>query len=454
MKKLSNLSYNFAIAGAAMIENKLRAILTSLGIIFGTASVIAMLAIGKGAEQEILEKMKILGANNIIVKTLDKAKQDELNKEKEEESGDDTNADKEEKARYTPGLSYLDMKAMKDFIPNIELYSPEIILKVNAVRNAMKKEIQLVGVEQSYFKVNNFDFLYGGNFSDKHIEISQPVCVIGANIRTRLFAGENPLGGKIKCGNQWLTVVGVLDEKAIGKDNMKQLDIRDYNLDVYVPLSTMLLRFSNRSAITKSDILSGRGRRNQAETPTDVNLNQLDRIVVKVTNNANISDIGSIIDRLLLRRHNNVRDFEVVVPELLLEQEQSTKRIFNFVLGAIASISLLVGGIGIMNIMLASVMERIKEIGIRRAVGAKRADVMLQFLSEAIAISLTGGIIGIILGVSTAFIIEATTDIKTIVTPISIFISFFVSISVGLIFGITPARRAAEQDPIDLLRYE
>ncbi len=445
------ISYNFAIAGTAMLENKMRAVLTSLGIICGVASVIAMLAIGKGAEQEILEKMKILGANNIIIKTLDKAKQDELLKEEQEANGDE-NSNQTTKARFSPGLSMKDVDAIREFIPELKNISPEVIINVQSTRAGIRREVQLVGVDESYFDVNNFTFQEGSAFNSLQLNKAIPVCIIGWNVRTRLFPGENPIGNKIKCGNEWLTVVGVLAEKNIGKENIKSLDIRDYNLDIYIPINTMLLRYVNRSSITQKDILSGRGRRQQPDLTA--NLNQLDRIVVQLTNNENIAEIGSIIDRMLLRRHNDVRDFEVVVPELLLEQEQSTKRIFNFVLGAIASISLLVGGIGIMNIMLASVMERIKEIGIRRAVGAKKIDILLQFLIEAVAISLSGGIIGIILGVATAYIIEAATDIKTIVSYVSIFISFFVSISVGLIFGITPAKRASEQDTIDLLRYE
>jgi len=214
-----------------------------------------------------------------------------------------------------------------------------------------------------------------------------------------------------------------------------------------------LLRFKNRSLITKKDLASNRSS-DEEDNNKDINLNQLDRIVVTVNKSENVTKLSDVIDRMLLRRHNEVKDYEIIVPELLLQQEQRTKQIFNFVLGAIASISLIVGGIGIMNIMLASVLERTKEIGVRLAVGAKQKDILLQFLSEAVAISLTGGFIGIIAGIAVSLIIESSTDIKTIVSPISVLISFFVSISVGLIFGIMPANRASKQHPIDLLRYE
>jgi putative ABC transport system permease protein len=227
-------------------------------------------------------------------------------------------------------------------------------------------------------------------------------------------------------------------------------------MDIYIPLSSLLLRYKNKAVITKGNIISGGDFvvffNDDDEKPEDPN--QLDRIVVRVEDTGQMNTIAEVISRLLFRRHNKEIDYEIIVPELLLEQEQRTKSIFNIVLGAIASISLIVGGIGIMNIMLASVLERIKEIGIRMAVGAKKRDIMLQFLCEAVAISLTGGIIGILFGIGLSYIIEKATDIHTIVSGASVAVSFFVSISVGIVFGIMPARRAALQDPIVSLRYE
>ncbi len=437
--------YNFLIASEAILQNKLRAVLTSLGIICGVASVIAMLAIGKGAEQEILEKMKLLGTNNIIIKPLDLTKKSEVAEESNEQK-------KEEKNKYTPGLNLADANSIED-LPNVDAVSPETVIETLALREGTKYNINLVGIQPDYFKTNSFNIKSGSNFLDKNLEFAEPVCIVGAGVRTKLFPTDDPVGKSIKCGHLWLKVIGVLEEKNISKENIQNLGIRNYNYEVYAPISTVLLRFKNRSLITKKDLASNRSS-DEEDNNKDINLNQLDRIVVTVNKSENVTKLSGVIDRMLLRRHNEVKDYEIIVPELLLQQEQRTKQIFNFVLGAIASISLIVGGIGIMNIMLASVLERTKEIGVRLAVGAKQKDILLQFLSEAVAISLTGGFIGIIAGIAVSLIIESSTDIKTIVSPISVLISFFVSISVGLIFGIMPANRASKQHPIDLLRYE
>lgn len=443
-------TYNFKIAAEAIFQNKIRSVLTSLGIIFGVASVIAMLAIGSGAEHEILEKMKLLGTNNIIIKPFDKKKMKDLEKE-EAQSDQNVSEKKTASEKFSPGLTLADMNAVKSIIPEIELVSPEIILELTAYKAGFKRDINLVGVSKDFFKFNNFTISEGKNFSKINFENSENVCIIGTGVKNKLFPVETPIGNTIKCGNVYLTVIGIINEKNISKENIQSLGIRDFNLDVYIPLQSMLMYFTNRTLITKSDLQRRNSREEEGSTD---NYHQLDKLSVSFVRAENVKKSVEIIQRLIERRHNGIKDFEIIVPELLLEQEQSTKRIFNIVLGAIASISLLVGGIGIMNIMLASVLERTKEIGIRKAVGAKRSDIMLQFLSEAVTISISGGLIGILLGVSAGFLIESLTDIKTIISLFSILLSFFVSISVGLIFGIMPARRASLQDTIDLLRYE
>jgi putative ABC transport system permease protein len=235
-------------------------------------------------------------------------------------------------------------------------------------------------------------------------------------------------------------------------------------MDVYVPVQTMLRRFRDRSQVTQQEIeAAGRevtfttadsGQETEEQRSERLNRNQIDRIIVRVADSRAVPGTADVLRRMLTRRHNTVVDFEITVPELLLKQEQRTKTIFNVVLGAIASISLVVGGIGIMNIMLASVLERIKEIGVRRALGATRKDILYQFLSEAVLISVAGGVAGIIVGFALSFGIQQFADIKTIVSFVSVAVAFGVSFTVGLAFGIIPAHRAAQQDPVVCLRYE
>ena len=236
---------------------------------------------------------------------------------------------------------------------------------------------------------------------------------------------------------------------------MQNLGIRNYNLDIYAPLNSILLRFKNRAMVNTTSIRraieeeEGNGSSNRS-----TNYHQLDRLVLQVEDAAYINAVADVTSRLLERRHYNTVDFEVTIPELLLKQQQRTRDIFNWVLGAIAGISLLVGGIGIMNIMLASVLERIKEIGLRLAIGAKKEDIIWQFLFESVMISITGGLIGVILGISLAFAVSRFAEIPTIVSVGSVLLSFGVAAVVGLVFGIAPARRAAGQNPISSLRYE
>jgi putative ABC transport system permease protein len=256
----------------------------------------------------------------------------------------------------------------------------------------------------------------------------------------------------------------VLAPRPSSQSNAEKLGIRDANMDVYVPVHTALVRYRNRAQITGRDVekaaqaFSDDNNKADDEDATQraerLNQNQLDRIVVQVEDGQHVAQVADVIRRLMSRRHNGVVDYEVTVPELLLKQEQRTKAIFNIVLGAIASISLIVGGIGIMNIMLASVLERIREIGVRRALGATQRDVLAQFLAEAVLISTAGGVAGILVGVGLSYAIEHVADIKTIVSVASVVVAFGVSLAVGLGFGIVPAWRAARQDPVVCLRYE
>jgi putative ABC transport system permease protein len=455
---LQKILYNLDIALEAIQRNKLRAFLTSLGIIFGVSSVIAMLAIGTGAQQEVLQQMELLGTNNVIIQPV--VKQSEGN------VGDDANA-KKEKNKFSPGLTLKDLESIKTYVPQVEKVSPEIMYETSFIRNARIRTGKLVGVNIDYFHIRNFDITEGGNFNKIQIENADPVCVIGYDVKTRFFAGESPIGKKIKVGHLWLTVIGVLEKKEVSNENMENLGIRNYNLDIYAPATTVLLRFKNRAVLTSKDLQSQGGRAmvimggamisrsgGGSNNSGDGNYNQLDKLIVQVSDSKYSGAIADLLSRMLKRRHNEVVDFEIIVPEQLLKQEQRTKRIFNIVLSSIASISLIVGGIGIMNIMLASVVERYREIGVRMAVGAQKKDIELQFLTEALTISITGGFIGIILGMAFSFAIEATADIATIVTPMSIFISFGVALVIGVVFGYYPAKRAAQHDPVHALRHE
>ncbi len=433
---------NFHIALEAVMANKLRSVLTALGIIFGVAAVIAMLAIGRGAQQEILEQIRLVGANNIVITPVVEQEEGEV-KDKQPGNTDQKN--------LSGGLTLLDAESLQEHIPGIAGISPEVLIESHIIKDGRWRSSKLVGVTNHYFRIGNFTLEKGHLFTDKQLRRGEAVCIIGKGVAARFFAQEEPLGKKLKVGQNWLRVIGVLNERYISEKSISALGIRDYNMDVYAPIKTVLLRYENRSLITKKDIKAASRKR---KTTKKENYHQLDRLVVEVADASLLSSVAQVVGKTLKRRHFNTVDYEIAIPELLLKQQQRTKSIFNFVLGAIAGISLLVGGIGIMNIMLASVMERIKEIGLRLAIGAKKEDIIAQFVVEAVAISITGGIIGIILGLLLASGITQLADIPTIVTPGSVLLAFLVAATVGVIFGIAPARQAARQDPIVSLRHE
>ncbi len=437
----------------AVAHNRLRAGLTSLGILFGVASVIAMLAIGRGAEAEILEQMRLLGSNNILVAPY-----------VEQEEGAAEEADSKQPKRFSPGLTYLDALSFAEQIPGVEAVSAEIVMNTTITREGRRRSGKVVGVDSTYFRLLNMPLASGAHFTAEQMEQGRPVAIIGHGVRSRFFTTEDPIGRPIKIGDTWLTVVGVLADRQVAGENTERLGLRDVGMDVFVPLHTMLLRFRNRAQVTQAQIEAA-ARPAGVPTPEEEqpseevkaersNYHQLDRIVVRVEESRMVPQVADVVRRMLTRRHNNVVDFEVTVPELLLKQEQRAKTIFNVVLGAIASISLIVGGIGIMNIMLASILERIREIGVRRAMGATQKDILAQFLAEAVLISVAGGVAGILVGAGLSLGIEKFAGIRTMVSAASVVVAFGVSLSVGLVFGIVPAWRAAKQDPVVCLRYE
>lgn len=437
---------NFDIALEAVMANKIRSILTALGIIFGVAAVIAMLAIGNGAQQEILEQIRLVGVNNIVITPV----------VEQSEEAVEAGSGEQEKKKFSPGLTLQDANSIKEVIPSIAAISPEIIFETYIIKNGIRRTAKLVGVEPNYFALTSFELYEGSGFNEEQLKRGSPVCIIGKGVQTRFFASEDPIGKMIKCGPHWLKIVGVLEERIISGNSIENLGIRDYNMDVYTPIKTMLIRYKNRALVTEAMLRAGAMNNNQEnnENKAPTNYHQLDRLVVQVEKTEVLNATAGIVSRLLKRKHYDVVDFEITIPELLLKQQQRTKSIFNIVLGTIAGISLLVGGIGIMNIMLASVMERIKEIGLRLSLGAKKKDIIQQFLLEAVMISCVGGLIGVLLGIGFAATISRLADIPTIITFFSVLLSFGVAATIGIIFGIAPARRAANQDPITSLRYE
>jgi putative ABC transport system permease protein len=386
-----------------------------LGIIFGVAAVIAMLSIGAGAKKEALDQIKLLGMNNVIIRS-------NPIESTEDEHGTIIEA---------RGLDMEDARSLNILNPLVEASVPQRELEEARVsRKSDESYATLVGTTPGLQNVLNLDLVQGNFFNFHDVHDARRVCVLGHSVKRQLFYFEDAVGEQIKIGDLWFTVVGVMGPKprSTGKGGVGD---RDLNLDVYIPLSSMIYRFA-----------------------LDPKEPEVDQIILKVSDEKRIREASNLAKNLLDLRHNAVEDFRIVVPEELLRQSQRTQRIFNIVMGAIAGISLLVGGIGIMNIMLATVLERTREIGVRRAIGATRKDIQGQFLIEAVLLSFAGGLIGIFLGFLMTKIISSYANWKTIVDFSSIILAFGVSASVGIIFGIYPARKAAMMDPIESLRYE
>ncbi len=399
-----------------LTDHKLRSFLTMLGIILGVASVIAMLSIGEGAKREALEKFKILGVNNIIVR--DKALSDqEL---------------EEVRAKFSPGLSLKDADAIQAIIPTVENVAPQAEFEIEARYEDKSAKATLVGITPVVLNILNYELELGTLLTEDHYQREMRVCLLGAEVAKSLFPTEDPLGKRVKLEDQWFQVQGVMVSRSLYTETVGELAARNLNQDIYIPLSSFLRRF------TKEELLAS----------------QIDQLTVKVNESSQLVETGAIIRRILDRRHYRNKDFDIVIPYELLKQEEKERRIYNLVLGSIAAISLLVGGIGIMNIMLATVLERTREIGVRRALGAKRKDILNQFLIEAVGLSLVGGTIGVFLGIAMSEVVSNIGEFGAIVSPFHVLLAFFVSAAVGVISGTFPARRAANIDPIEALRYE
>ncbi|MFC2087877.1 ABC transporter permease, partial [Bacteroidota bacterium] len=354
--------HDIIIAVEAIFTNRLKSILTALGIIFGVAAVISMLAIGKGAQQEILEQMKQVGVNNIIISAVIKSEKEQF----QENLGNGNNRQK----KFSPGLTLQDSYSILDVVPTVGRISPEIIFDYPVISQGKYSEAKLMGVIDDYFPIYNIALQNGKMFTEEHLENGLPVCIVNRSVQLKIFNNANPIGKYVKCGNNWLKIIGVIEDRSYNFPSPLPTEFDAIPLMVYVPIKTALLRFQNRALITEQMVKASNRQNfefstseasNRSSLEERKNNHQLDRITVQVKEAEQLVPTQQLLFRMFNRRHNEVGDFDITIPELLLKQQQRTKDIFNIVLGAIASISLVVGGIGIMNIMFASVMERIKE---------------------------------------------------------------------------------------------
>jgi putative ABC transport system permease protein len=402
---------NIRIGINALKAQRLRAILTMLGVIFGVAAVIAMVAIGEGARVETLKQIELMGINIIRIK----------------EAAVEGKSQERAKQLGILGLSEEDAGSLSGLTGSITVIVPVKEMNLPVRYKTRMSKVSIVGTTPLYKDILNYGVRSGRFITDADGKAYAKVCVLGATAKRKLFLLEDPIGKEIRIGSSWYKVIGVMEDRRMGTGSMAAA-IRDTNKDIYIPLPSMLKRIGGLRNLTETYV--------QADDP------------------GRVREIADLLNRVLKRRHHDIENYEVIVPEELLMQSKRTQRIFNIVMGCIAGISLLVGGIGIMNIMLANVMQRTKEIGIRRAVGASRKDILWQFLTEAVIVSVAGGLIGIALGAGISGTVTLYAKWKTVISIRAVLLAFFISAGVGIIFGIYPARRSAELDPVEALRYE
>jgi putative ABC transport system permease protein len=412
----------------SLLLHKLRSGLTILGIVFGVAAVIMMLAVGEGASRDAQEQIAQLGATNIIYRSIKPS----------DESQASTSGRPARILNY--GLKYSDYDRILATVPTIKRALPIREIRKQVRRLNYFLDGRVVGTTHDYAEFNRLQLERGRFLTESDNAHYENYAVLASETASTLFPYEDPIGRSVKLGSDYYTVVGVTRERAATGAIGGSLAAQDYNRDVYIPINTCKLRFGERIIDNRS------GQMSAEET-------QLTQVTLQVGDISDVLRSAPVIEDAVKPFHPK-KDVDMIVPYDLLLQAQRSAQVFSFVLGAIAFISLLVGGIGIMNIMLATVTERTREIGIRRALGAKRRDITEQFLIETIVLSGIGGLLGVVIGVNVPSLIVYYSAIKAYVTLNSVLMSFGISVAVGIIFGLYPALRAARMDPIEALRHE
>jgi putative ABC transport system permease protein len=401
-----------------LLLHKLRTMLTMLGMIFGVAAVLAMLSIGAGAQQQMMAFIADLGVQNLIVEAKESVDYQSFQKVRQQ----------------SPGLTFQDLRAIQAALPAVESVSARKRFAPSRVIPKPDGETPVVyGVEPAYQVISGLRVIAGRFFSPDEASRAAAVAVLGDGARTRLFGTADPMGQFIKVNEQWFVVIGITASQAVARGEVAGLAAQDRNNLIYVPATAAILRLEDNYSQYRDEI---------------------DGIYIRLRSSDDVTTAASAVRGVLDANHRGATDFALVVPAELLAEQQRTKRIFDIVMVALASISLLVGGIGIMNIMLASVLERTPEIGLRRALGARRRDIIRQFVVETTLIAVTGGVAGLVLGVLMSRAIASFAGWSTIVTTSSLALAFLVSVAVGLVFGVYPATKAAALDPVEALHYE
>jgi len=401
-----------------LASHKLRSLLTMLGMIFGVAAVVAMLSIGAGAQQKVMAFIEQLGVRNLIVEAKEARNEQELQKVR----------------KNSQGLTLSDYQIIRQNVPDIEEGTPRKRFTPTKILPKPQQDMPVVyGVEPSYLGIGHLRVTEGRFFDTTDNAAAAPVCVLGAAAKDSLFGASPAVGEYIKLNVLWCHVIGIVAPQLAPESDASGVRTEDMNNLVYAPLNSVLYRLEDSQSWLKDEV---------------------DGLYLHLASADTSATDAEVVRGILNSSHHDAGDFSVIVPAELLAQQKRTEQLFNTVMVAIASISLLVGGIGIMNIMLAAILERTREIGVRRAIGARRWDIIRQFVIEATLISFAGGLLGVVLGFAMSQLIAWLAGWSTVVTIESILLAFLVSISVGLIFGIYPAVKAARLDPVEAIRYE